>query len=142
MCGNLIGETWKKVIKWILFLYAGQTNPLYGPLVEKQIVYDTGKTLILLVWFLPSLCSGIKLHTRKFFFSHVLFSSDKKIALSTCSKQRKDREQLINFRWISANTALENISFENILTIFNTFDFNFHNSFVKWCFLNNCGRIS
>ena len=34
------------------------------------ILYYTGKTFILLVWLLPSLCSGIKLQTRKinFFF--------------------------------------------------------------------------
>ena len=37
---------------------------------RKKIVCNTRKTFILLVWLLPSLCSGIKLHTRKinFFF--------------------------------------------------------------------------
>ena len=46
---------------------AGQTNPLSGPLVEKKSC-----AFILLVWLLPSLCSGIKLHTRKInFFSLV-----------------------------------------------------------------------
>ena len=43
---------------------------IFWPHSRKKIVCDTGKTLILLVWLLPSLCSGIKLHTRKinFFF--------------------------------------------------------------------------
>ena len=47
----------------------GTQSTISDPLVEKQIVCDTGKTFILLV-SLPSLCSGIKLHTRKinFFF--------------------------------------------------------------------------
>ena len=44
-----------RVIKRILFTRAGQ----------QKIVCDTGKTFILLVWLLPSLSSGIKLHTRK-----------------------------------------------------------------------------
>ena len=42
----------------------------FWPYSRKKIVCNTGKTSILLVWLLPSLCSGIKLHTRKinFFF--------------------------------------------------------------------------
>ena len=34
----------------------------------KKIVCDTGKTSILLVWLLPSLCSGFKFHTRIVYF--------------------------------------------------------------------------
>ena len=42
----------------------------FWPASRKKIVCNAGKTFILLVWLLPSLCSGIKLHTRKinFFF--------------------------------------------------------------------------
>ena len=35
------------------------------PSSRKKIMCDTWKTLILLVWLLPLLCSGINLHTRK-----------------------------------------------------------------------------
>ena len=34
----------------------------------KRVIRNTGETFILLVWFLPSFCSGIKLYTRKINF--------------------------------------------------------------------------
>ena len=48
----------------------GANKSTFWPASRKKIVYNTGKTFILLVWLLPSLCSGIKLYTRKinFFF--------------------------------------------------------------------------
>ena len=48
----------------------GANKSTFWPASRTKIVCNTGKTFILLVWFLPSLCSGIKLHTRKinFFF--------------------------------------------------------------------------
>ena len=48
----------------------GAKKSTFWPASRKKIVCNTGKTFILLVWLLTSLCSGIKLHTRKinFFF--------------------------------------------------------------------------
>ena len=48
----------------------GAKKSTFWPYSRKKIVCNTGKTFILLVWLLSSLCSGIKLHTRKinFFF--------------------------------------------------------------------------
>ena len=48
----------------------GSNKSTFWPASRKKIVCNTGKTFILLVLLLPSLCSGIKLHTRKinFFF--------------------------------------------------------------------------
>ena len=48
----------------------GANKSTFWPYSRKKIVCNTGKTFILLVWLLPLLCSGIKLHTRKinFFF--------------------------------------------------------------------------
>ena len=55
----------------ILLPPVGQTNLFFDPSVANKIMCNTEKTLILLVWLLPSLCSVIKLHTCKinFFFS-------------------------------------------------------------------------
>ena len=48
----------------------GANKSIFWPPSRKKIVCDTGKTFIFLVWLLPSLCSGIKLHTRTInFFS-------------------------------------------------------------------------
>ena len=41
---------------------------IFCPHSRKKIVCNTGKTFILLVWLLPSLCSGIKFHTGKIIF--------------------------------------------------------------------------
>ena len=48
----------------------GANKSTFWPASRKKIVCNTRKKFILLVWLLPSLCSGIKLHTRKinFFF--------------------------------------------------------------------------
>ena len=48
----------------------GANKSTFWPASRKKIVCNKGKTFILLVWLLPSLCSGIKLLTRKinFFF--------------------------------------------------------------------------
>ena len=48
----------------------GANKSTFWPYSRQKIVCNTGKTFILLVWLLPLLCSGIKLHTRKinFFF--------------------------------------------------------------------------
>ena len=48
----------------------GTNKSTFWPASRKKIVCNTGKTFILLMWLLTSLCSGIKLHTRKinFFF--------------------------------------------------------------------------
>ena len=48
----------------------GSNKSIFWPHSRKKIVCNTGKTFILLAWLLPSLCSGIKLYTRKinFFF--------------------------------------------------------------------------
>ena len=48
----------------------GANKSIFWPHSRKKIVYNTGKTFILLVWLLLSLCSDIKLHTHKinFFF--------------------------------------------------------------------------
>ena len=43
----------------------GANKSTFWPYSRKKIVCNTGKTFILFVWLLPSLCSGIKLHTRK-----------------------------------------------------------------------------
>ena len=43
----------------------GTNKSILWPPSRKKIVFDTGKTFILLVWLLPTLCSGIKLPTRK-----------------------------------------------------------------------------
>ena len=53
-----------------IFSTSGPNKSTFWPASRKKIVCNTGKTFILLVWLLPSLCSGIKLHTRKinFFF--------------------------------------------------------------------------
>ena len=50
----------------------GTNKSTFWPASRKKIVCNTGKTFILLMWLLPSLCSGIKRHTRKInFFSLV-----------------------------------------------------------------------
>ena len=50
----------------------GANKSTFCPASRKKIVCNMGKTFILVVWLLPSLCSGIKLHTRKInFFSLV-----------------------------------------------------------------------
>ena len=46
----------------------GTNKSTFWPYSRKKIVCNTGKTFILLVWLLPSLCSGIILHTRKIIF--------------------------------------------------------------------------
>ena len=46
----------------------GANKSTFWPYSRKKIMCNTGKTFILLVWLLPSLCSGIKLHTRKIIF--------------------------------------------------------------------------
>ena len=48
----------------------GVKKYIFWPPRRKKIVCVTGKKFILLVWFLPLLCSSIKFHTRKInFFS-------------------------------------------------------------------------
>ena len=51
--------------KWIFLPRKEQENPFSDPPRRKKIVCDMGETLILLVWWLPSLYSGIKVYTRK-----------------------------------------------------------------------------
>ena len=46
----------------------GANKSIFWPYSRKKIVCNAGKTFILLVWLLPSLCSGIKIHTRKINF--------------------------------------------------------------------------
>ena len=41
---------------------------IFWPPSSKKIVYNTGKTFILFKWLLPSICSGIKLYSRKIKF--------------------------------------------------------------------------
>ena len=50
----------------------GTNKSILWPPSGKKIMCDTGKTLILLMWLLPCLCSGIKLHTRKINFSSLV----------------------------------------------------------------------
>ena len=65
--GSKHGFFYQRVIKCILFPRERQTNPFLTP-QQKKTVFDTEKTLILVEWLLPSLCLGIKLHTRKIIF--------------------------------------------------------------------------
>ena len=48
---------------------------------RKKIVCKTGKTFILLVWLLPSLCLGIKLNTCKIYFFSLVLHGEKFLAL-------------------------------------------------------------
>ena len=50
----------------------GAKKSIFWPHRRKKIVCSTGKTFILQVWLLPSLCSGIKLHTCKINFFSVV----------------------------------------------------------------------
>ena len=52
---------------YYFFLLADQKVNFLNP-KWKKIVFNRGKTFILLVWLLPSLFSGIKLQTRKINF--------------------------------------------------------------------------
>ena len=76
---------------------------IFWPPCWKKIVCDTRKTLILLVWLLPSLCSGIKLHTRKinyffpsctiyYIYEGIMFNLTQKLVKSTTSHLTMDSQ--------------------------------------------------
>ena len=88
------------MIRNILFLLAGHkvdfiapcgaNKSTFWPARRKKIVCNTGKTFILLEWLLPSLCLGIKLHTRKIiFFSLVAQCTNILIEFKTCPADKK-----------------------------------------------------
>ena len=64
----------------------GTNKSIFWPHSRKKIACNTGKTFILLVWLLPSLCSGIKLHIRKINF----FSLVAQYTISIVSYERKN----------------------------------------------------
>ena len=51
-----------------LFDPYGAIRSTFRPPTRKKIACDMGKTSILLVWLLPLLCSGIRIHTREINF--------------------------------------------------------------------------
>ena len=96
----------------------GQEKSIPWPPSRKKIMCDTWKTLILLVWLLPLLCSGINLHTRRiniFFPNCTIYyftlqstlvtiqTSVKKVHIfRICKKNcQKDRFQLLPTKYFS-----------------------------------------
>ena len=62
-------KKWYAIRKKTYFIRVNATVKfIFWPLSRRKIVYDTGKTFILFLWLLPSLCSGIKLHNRNINF--------------------------------------------------------------------------
>ena len=81
----------------------GANKSTFWPASRKKIVCNTGKTLILLVWLLPSLCSGIKLDTRKinfFFPSCTMFYCSINLRFGQPYNIQIPRWIRLNFDWI------------------------------------------
>ena len=101
--------------QYIIFLLAGHKvhfiapcgggggKSIFQPPSRKKIVCNAGKTFILFVWLLDSLCSGIKLHTRKINFFPLLYN----VLLPT----QETRNNWLEFLWVT------------YLKIYNFFDF-------------------